>query len=165
MEYTAEQIQHNRRGWITDLRSGNYTQANGCLVRVDDEGNRSYCCLGVPCASLQLNAEATTLPGIVRYMTASAGRPLRSEGAVLTNEVADAMGLAAVSPAALWHGRWVELTSLNDTFEFTLLEIATVIEAQADTWDGCAPVRSLYWDPDENNIPHPNIPHPTDPVA
>lgn len=33
--------------WLTALRSGEYKQAYGSLCRVDDEGNKSFCCLGV----------------------------------------------------------------------------------------------------------------------
>lgn len=34
--------------WITELRSGNYSQGKEYLCRVDpDEVSRSYCCLGV----------------------------------------------------------------------------------------------------------------------
>jgi hypothetical protein len=33
--------------WFEALRSGDYTQATGALCRVDDEGNSSYCCVGV----------------------------------------------------------------------------------------------------------------------
>lgn len=160
MEYTAEQIQHNRRGWITDLRSGNFAQANGCLVRVDPEGNRSYCCLGVPCASLQLNQEDVSAQGTVRYQTRDYGRPLRAEGAVLTNEVADALGLRVVSPAVVWNGKWVELTSLNDTFDLSLAEIATIIEAQSPDWDGTPSPGSEYWtdygQADNNTPPRPS---------
>lgn len=36
-----------REAWAAALESGEYEQGMGKLCRVDDEGNRTYCCLGV----------------------------------------------------------------------------------------------------------------------
>jgi hypothetical protein len=36
-----------KRKWITALRSGEYEQGAGNLKAKDDEGNVSFCCLGV----------------------------------------------------------------------------------------------------------------------
>lgn len=35
--------------WVAVLRSGEYQQCRGTLRRTDDEGNKSFCCLGVLC--------------------------------------------------------------------------------------------------------------------
>lgn len=35
------------RLWVDALRSGEYEQTTGVLTRVDDNGERSHCCLGV----------------------------------------------------------------------------------------------------------------------
>lgn len=37
------------RKWIDALRSGKYTQTTGMLGEINDNGTRSYCCLGVLC--------------------------------------------------------------------------------------------------------------------
>lgn len=33
--------------WLTALRSGDYVQGKGCLCRVEEDGSKTYCCLGV----------------------------------------------------------------------------------------------------------------------
>ena len=38
-----------KQKWLDALRSGEYEQTSGALKKVDDEGNYSYCCLGVLC--------------------------------------------------------------------------------------------------------------------
>lgn len=35
--------------WVDALRSGDFNQTDGRLGRVDNEGNESFCCLGVLC--------------------------------------------------------------------------------------------------------------------
>lgn len=46
-----EQINFCRNEWIPALRSGQYQQTQETLREIDENGNDSYCCLGV-CASL-----------------------------------------------------------------------------------------------------------------
>jgi hypothetical protein len=35
--------------WVQALRSGEFKQDNGRLAKIDAQGNKSYCCLGVAC--------------------------------------------------------------------------------------------------------------------
>lgn len=35
--------------WLEALRSGNYTQGKNWLCKIDENGNKTYCCLGVLC--------------------------------------------------------------------------------------------------------------------
>ncbi len=42
--------------WLKALRSGKYKQGRNYLCRVDDDGDDSFCCLGVLC---ELHAEET----------------------------------------------------------------------------------------------------------
>ncbi len=45
--------------WIEALRSGNYKQHRGSLVRYDDSGSvTSYCCLGVLCKSADIDVRS-----------------------------------------------------------------------------------------------------------
>lgn len=46
---TKEEQAENRKKWLEALRSGQYDQTKMRLVRVEDDGKRSYCCLGVLC--------------------------------------------------------------------------------------------------------------------
>jgi hypothetical protein len=36
-----------KKRWVEALRSGLYTQGREALCRIDDNGNRTWCCLGV----------------------------------------------------------------------------------------------------------------------
>lgn len=36
-----------KQEWIDALRSGDYDQGQGALVKIDEQGECSYCCLGV----------------------------------------------------------------------------------------------------------------------
>lgn len=36
-----------KQTWTKALRSGEYVQSTGCLLRCDEEDNKTYCCLGV----------------------------------------------------------------------------------------------------------------------
>lgn len=37
----------NQKLWVEALKSGKYSQCTGLLFRLDEDGNKSYCCLGV----------------------------------------------------------------------------------------------------------------------
>ena len=49
MTYTPEQQKANRDKWVAALRSGEFEQTQEVLVLEDDDGKKSYCCLGVAC--------------------------------------------------------------------------------------------------------------------
>jgi len=42
-----------KRSWMTALRSGKFEQTQNVLCEIDEEGNKSYCCLGVLCEVLK----------------------------------------------------------------------------------------------------------------
>lgn len=49
MSYTPEQIKENREDFLEALRGNVYKQTTGRLKHVNDEGEESFCCLGVAC--------------------------------------------------------------------------------------------------------------------
>ena len=46
----------NQKRWVAALRSGEYKQCRNTLCKIDKDGNRSYCCLGVANVLFNLNS-------------------------------------------------------------------------------------------------------------
>jgi hypothetical protein len=129
MIWTQEQIQENRRRWIAELRAG-HEQAQGVLVRTDAEGAPvGFCCLGV--ATLYLGYD-----GAGRVAEDGYFLEFGEVSSALPDNTRMALGLVTSLPKVVWHGKSVPLHSLNDGFKFSLSEIADVIEAQDESWDG-----------------------------
>lgn len=43
-----------KKKWLAALRSGKYKQGRGYLLEIDDQGNKTYCCLGVACKVVRI---------------------------------------------------------------------------------------------------------------
>jgi hypothetical protein len=111
----------NKKKWIEALRSGDYEQSAGVLHAIDEQGNDSFCCLGVACklyeedGDIQVDRHAV----LVRYDGYKGILP----DAVLTwLGTKTAMG-EYIHP----DGKTGSLISLNDTGS-TFDEIADVLE-------------------------------------
>jgi len=87
----------NRYKLVKALRSGRYKQGKFALKQVDDEGNTSFCCLGVACDLLG--------------RTEMFGRRLEDAG-VLDDDVMEAYGFE--SPNAAYANKERCLASDND---------------------------------------------------
>jgi hypothetical protein len=124
-----------RRFWIQELRSGKYPQTQGTLRRLEPRVDLNsgaiwrevgYCCMGVA---------AENCPGVVASPRTS-HMMYDDHAARLPDRAADWLGLTLDDPFILYEGESIRLSQLNDTLRLTLPEIADVIEAQADDWDG-----------------------------
>lgn len=115
-----------REQWVAALESGEYKQGKGWLCPVDD-GNRSYCCLGV-LADLAVKA------GIIDEPTTFEANHLEDSylvfggaSATLPLEVQEWAGLDDSDPSA--DGEYKPLSQYNDDDEYTFKEIAAKIKA------------------------------------
>lgn len=114
--------------WVEALRSGEYEQTMGVLCRVSEEGEKSYCCLGVACEVYrkEVGGLGTSVDGtLVRF-----GGKKRGEVAVLPERVRDWLGLATSSGHT---GKCdglanIALTSYNDHHGWSFKKIAAHIE-------------------------------------
>lgn len=138
-EYTKDQIRENRRLWIGALESGDYQKTVGQLVgRTGTPGVLGYCCLGVAAATLDGAKLSLTSPtGFI----APAEDPLDFPegdwyGSLLPLPTMLALGLETDNPVAVWQGKTVGLTTLNDDYNWSLTEIAAVIRVQDEVWTG-----------------------------
>ena len=127
-----------KEAWLEALRSGEYEQGRGVLQ--NSEGK--FCCLGVLCdlavkAGVIPPPETDEDPGVYHY-----GKD--RDFALPPNEVLAWAGLEQASPGVTVEGTgdgWPnELISLNDDEDYTFAEIAAVIEAQPEGWDGTVEV-------------------------
>lgn len=149
---TVEQ-RANRREWVKALRSGDYTQARGFL-----RTGFGFCCLGV--AETVRGADWTENYGIKTPTGLGDGN--YTETAVLTESGMNWLGVVDAAPcvAVKLNGVYqvTSLTSLNDENEFTLAQIADVVEAQDDDWNGSAKQATILRDKlrDEENASETN---------
>lgn len=115
-----------RATWIAALRSGEYSQTRGSLC--DKSG---FCCLGVA-------AELT--PGIRKQREPFTAYGEEETGGGLPRETAEWLGLTAANgdPRIVnpWEAPYRALIDLNDVAGWTFEEIANVLEAQPDDWNG-----------------------------
>ncbi len=106
---TEKMVPANKAKWIKALRSGEYRQGRACLYSVDDDGQGSFCCLGV-------FADVIIAPSRLEV--------IHGEGVV--------RGAAHGFLPALWKGlsQWVQekLVYLNDEEMYTFDQIADWIE-------------------------------------
>lgn len=114
--------------WLEALRSGEYAQCDGGL---SEDG--AFCCLGVLC-------ELALKEGIVNRTVTDNGDTLYDEeGAFLPEAVREWSGLKHLSPHVVRVdkelGRDTSLVCMNDEGT-SFADIADVIEAQDDDWDG-----------------------------
>lgn len=120
--------------WVHALRSGKYEQGAGHLTRIDADGKRRDCCLGVLCDLAYrdgaVTAEERRLP--VGIVTEYAG-----QDAVLPQKVAEWAGLIDASPEVEVPidgpdsaPASTPLTELNDEAGLSFARIADLIEEQ-----------------------------------
>ena len=121
------------RKWVDALRSGEFEQTKGQLGRVEEDGSRSYCCLGVLC-------ELAAREGVIESARESDCAELIYDFAFSTppRTVDEWIGIdyAVNTPDELLDANddycdEIELTTLNDEEEFDFNQIADAIER---TW-------------------------------
>lgn len=116
-----------RKLWVAALRSGKYRQTRSALCRVDEDGGRSYCCLGVPCDLYQKyvgGLEERQNDGCVSYDGNQSILPIKVvQWLGLNDRGGDLLGKHN-SAASLW--------LLNDFKGMSLSEIADVIESEPE---------------------------------
>jgi hypothetical protein len=133
------------------LRGGEYRQTLQALCKQDDQGNRSFCCLGVLTDVAIKNGlvgltERVNRDGVtVGYLAEGARHP---ETGLLPPSVARWYGLPHVGPKllptaeqyeefGLVHGEQYEATELNDDLGMDFVQIADTFEntyLKEDSW-------------------------------
>lgn len=139
-----------KQRWVEALRSGDYEQATGKLTIVDDNGNKSHCCLGLLCELVKddLGLDVKEVQRVVGgsalgYMTTDEYGDESFATAVLSRPIEQAVGLSRPfngvpeynfnldpsKPVDSWADADVQLhlSSLNDE-GFTFSQIADIIE-------------------------------------
>lgn len=129
---TTEDQKMARADWVRALRSGEYGQTTGYLELTIGNSTRpvGFCCLGVACASLPI-PRIEDLIGYARYgvnETSFTSLPV---------EASSLLGLVTGSPQVrCFDGTWEYLSDLNDQLRLTFEQIADLIEAQDEDWNG-----------------------------
>lgn len=97
--------------------------------------------MGVACEVLSLARqeyeEQTTFgSGVLKVY--SFGLVAGIEIYTLPQEAMEKLGIAITSPEVFWPERsgWYELVKLNDDYRLSFSQIADILEAQAEDWDG-----------------------------
>lgn len=121
------------------LRSGEYQQCTGTLLHVDDEGNKSYCCLGVLTDVAIRNGlegvREVVDPGREGFKISDDQKRSGVEGdhayALLPHAVKDWYGFESIGPSVTVDNdvEFDELTYLNDNMGWNFSQIADAIEA------------------------------------
>jgi hypothetical protein len=118
---------------VDALRSGEYRQAMNTLVAVDDNGDRSFCCLGVMCDVALKNGiegvEEFDRTYDVGYRNIGEGADFWIEYSVLPKLVRDWYGFDRTLPMVMVDEDDHELTYLNDDRGWDFERIADAIEA------------------------------------
>lgn len=113
--------------WLTALRSGEYKQGKGYLEKINSEGVREYCCLGVLC-DLAVKAgivEKETDGAAVSVVGYRVGSYIEAAG--LIPKISEWAGVSEIGILPEEQGRG-SLINLNDGADFTFSQIADVIE-------------------------------------
>lgn len=77
--------------WIENLTNGRYEQARGSLVKVEEDGSKRFCCLGVLCdMAVQAGVVPEPVIGADGYHY---GYGAQADFSVLPNEVAEWAGI------------------------------------------------------------------------
>lgn len=120
-----------RKEWVDRLRSGRYSQCRGWL-QIPGKG---HCCLGV-LSDIAVDSGIIDSP---RWDGDEGTKGLSYDGAFATlhSAVSEWAGFSRKTPdpEVYFEGEWKALSVLNDQGK-TFDEIADIIEAQADDWDG-----------------------------
>lgn len=117
--------------WLAALRSGGYKQTQGALCRVNAEGERSYCCLGVLTDLAEKRGIVQSARDARNRMQYFDDNSVNREAGVLLPSVLEWSG---VDDSTGYLPRDVDgyeaLTGLNDEGNYTFEQIADVIEEQ-----------------------------------
>ena len=116
--------------WLTALRSGKHAQGRGGLCNVEQEGRRSYCCLGVFYLANCPEAKHHDRFGFESEWEAAG---------FLISETVEEYGFSSENPSVLvnsskgYLGKPIRatLSSLNDERRLTFEQIADIIEVNA----------------------------------
>lgn len=129
---TTEDQKMARADWVRALRSGEYGQTIGYLELTIGDSTRpvGFCCLGVACASLPI-------PRIVDPVGFALYGDFGATFTTLPTEAVSLLGLVTGNPQVQRSdGTWEYLTYLNDDIGLTFDQIADLIEAQDEDWNG-----------------------------
>lgn len=122
-------VNDNAKAWVEALRSGDYLQVRGKLVKPGEDGEPDrFCCLGVAC-ELAVKAEVTERQDFYYGDSHSGTLPfevmnwlgLRSDVGTFNQDVEFSPG---------WRIR--RLSDLNDTAEWNFQQIADFIETEPE---------------------------------
>jgi len=127
--------------WMRRLRSGDYKQVDGVLCRVDDSGDRSYCCLGVlteMAVEAGLVREVITADSLGVYYVNSED-PMESDNAGLLRPVRKWADVASLA-GNIYRGKPTEgetkmpnsLAGANDGWHWSFSQIADLAEENRD---------------------------------
>ena len=123
----AQRMNHIK--WLRQLRSPDANKANSMLEYTDYAGIVRRCCLGQACHALGITRSETKFKWSPIIEVAYGDQPDRLH---LPAEAVIKLGInktgTFIRPVAMGDGQWQDLTALNDMEEFTLKEIANVIE-------------------------------------
>jgi len=126
-----EDMNNNAKKWLRALRSGSYKQGVGGLHSIDQEGNSTFCCLGVAC-NLYLNEVGDLTTRNARGNDIETSVAYGEEYSYLPRQVAEWLGLWSydgtfLDPENILLPEERSLADLNDNgTSFT--DIAAVIE-------------------------------------
>lgn len=101
--------------WLKALRSGKYKQTTGMLKRIEDNGQPTFCCLGVLCDLHARTKQGKSWEGDTTY-----------DGSTLT--LPESVVAWAKLPDQSPDLEGSELTEMNDSMEYSFKRIATLIE-------------------------------------
>lgn len=126
-----DQRRSNRQAWVRALRSGDFLQGAGALVRYscgDPTKGYEYCCLGVAVSMHPDHVVRSAGPGldISAFVDDVA---LTVSTTVLPTVVQDALGLTSVDGSHLSPSP-TSLTFLNDHHSWSFSQIADLIESE-----------------------------------
>lgn len=118
--------------WVTDLKSGEYTQGKDLLTLVQLDGTEKNCCLGVLCQQAVkagvVSRVATKVHGEVFY---GDGDPDDVSSAVLPHSVVEWAGLGSGNPTLIHDGGPAGASYYNDSNpSYSFDVIADLIDAQ-----------------------------------
>lgn len=113
-----------RKEWVAALRSGDYEQGRRYLNK-----DGQLCCLGVACE---------IAPGVEKTESEFSPHHYRydGDGSLLPHSVSRRLGLPECPYLEDPDFGVISLTQLNDDMSTTFEQIADLIEAQGDDWDG-----------------------------
>lgn len=114
--------------WVEALRSGDYKQGTGALLKVREDGTEEFCCLGVACqisgVVSRLDRGELRVPAFV-----SNEDPDDNNAGTLPDAVVEWLGIESVNPTLTDENGRSDATSVwNDVEDADFDKIADLIE-------------------------------------